>query len=90
MRFSQNELDKREISGRKAIIRALLFFYYPNRPNLVVNALLSGLHHKEENLVVRMTLDFLVSHIPIDGDFVEKEELVRLVEGALLSLTMRD
>ena len=56
----------------------------------MVNALLSGLHHKEENLVVRMTLDFLVSHIPIDSDFVEKEELVRLVEGALLSLTMRD
>ena len=37
-----------------------------------------------------MTFDFMISHIEIDGDFIEKEERVRLVEGALLTLAIRD
>ena len=56
----------------------------------MINALLSGLHDLEHNLVVRATFDFLSSHIPIDGDFIGDKERVRLMEGALLTLTKRD
>ena len=89
-RHKARELDAQGERGRKAATRGLLYFYYPNRPNLVINALLSGLHSREDNLVVRATFDFLISHVEIDGDFIEKEERVRLVEGALLTLTIRD
>ena len=56
----------------------------------MINALLAGLHHRDDNLVIRSTFDFLISHIPINGDFIEKEERVRIVEGALLTLIQRD
>ena len=75
---------------RKLISNALQYFYYPNRPSLVINAILSGLHTRENNLVIRATFDFLISHVQIDSDFIEDEERVRLVEGSLLTLMMRD
>ena len=71
-------------------MEALVYFYYPNKQNLVTNALLSGLHDLDQNLVVRATFDFLVSHVPIDGDFIDPKERVRLMEGALLTLIKRD
>jgi hypothetical protein len=83
-------LQGNDAKVRTQITRAFTYFYYPNRPNLVINALLSGLHDRKENLVVRATFDFMISHIKIDGDFIEKEERVRLVEGSLLTLTNRD
>lgn len=78
------------MKARKAIVQALQYFYYPNRQNLVINALLSGLHTRQDNLIVRSTFDFMISHIEIDNDFIEKEERVRLVEGSLLTLSIRD
>ena len=77
-------------SDRETVMNSFLYFYYPNRPNLVVNAILSGLHTRSDNLVIRATFDFLISHIEIDSDFLEKEERVRLVEGTLLTLMVRD
>ena len=67
-----------------------MYFYYPNRPNLVINALLSGLHNRDNILVIRATYDFMISHIKIDGDFIKQEERVRLMEGALMTLINRD
>ena len=75
---------------RKVLSNAFQYFYYPNRPNLVINAILSGLHSRENNLVIRSTFDFLISHLKIDSDFIDVEERVRLVEGALLTLMLRD
>ena len=72
------------------MIKGFLYFYYPNRPNLVINAILSGLHTRADNLVIRATFDFIISHVEIDSDFIEMEERVRLVEGALLTLMVRD
>ena len=77
-------------SDRETVMNSFLYFYYPNRPNLVVNAILSGLHTRSDNLVIRATFDFLISHFEIDSDFLEKEERVRLVEGTLLTLMVRD
>lgn len=39
---------------------------------------------------MRATFDFLISHIPIERDFVSDEERVRLMEGALLTLIQKD
>ena len=51
---------------------------------------MSGLHTRENNLVIRATFDFLNSHIEIDSDIIQEEERIRLVEGALLTLMIRD
>ena len=67
-----------------------MYFYYPDRPNLVINALLSGLHNRDNILVIRATFDFMISHIKIEGDFIKQEERVRLMEGALMTLINRD
>ena len=76
--------------ARSGLNKILTDFYYPNRTNLVINALLSGLHDLDHNLVVRATFDFHISHIPIYTDFIGNKERVRLMEGALLTLTKRD
>ena len=57
---------------------------------MVINAILSGLHTRENNLVIRATFDFLISHVEIDSDIIQEEERIRLVEGALLTLMLRD
>ena len=42
---------------------AFFYFYYPNKENLVVNALLSGLDIRENSVYVnRATFDFIISH----------------------------
>ena len=69
---------------------AFQYFYYPDRPNLVINAILSGFHSRENNLVIRATFDFLINHIKIDSKMIETEERIRLVEGSLLTLVNRD
>ena len=88
--YKKKALDRKREGERKYITNALMYFYYPNRPNLVINAVLSGLHSRENNLVIRATFDFLITHVEIDSDFLDAEERVRLVEGALLTLMLRD
>lgn len=39
---------------------------------------------------MRGTFDFLVSHIQIDQNFIDKEERIRLIEGALMTLVNTD
>ena len=67
------------------------YFYYPNRQNLVVNALLTGLTLGENPIYVnRATFDFLITHMPITGQMLTEEEKIRILEGAFLNLKYRD
>ena len=77
------EYDYRQ---RNKLYEALNHFYYPNRSNLVTNALLSGFHNLDNNLVVRATFDFLISHVPINSESLLSKDRARLMEGALLTL----
>ena len=86
----EKRLSEEMAAKRKEVISAFQYFYFPSRSTLVVNGLLSGLQ-SENPLVVRSTFDFMVSHMDIEiDDFIGKEEKVRLVEGALLTLRQRD
>jgi hypothetical protein len=70
---------------------AFFYFYFPNKENLVINALLSGLDIIDQTVYVnRATFDFLISHVSLITDINTHEENVRLVEGALLTLKKRD
>ena len=40
--------------------------------------------------VNRATFDFLITHMPINSDFLSDEEKIRLLESALLNLKLRD
>lgn len=48
-----------------------MYFYYPNKNQLVINSLVSGLQLTESSqqnnmqYVHRATLDFLISHMPL-------------------------
>jgi hypothetical protein len=67
------------------------YFYYPNKSKLVINALVSGLSIVEpQTYVNRGTLDFMISHMPINLDINSIEENIRLVECATLAYTKRD
>ena len=68
--FYDKKLDSKSEKLRKMLCQALNYFYYPSKSHLVINALLTGLHDLEQNLVVRATFDFLISHIKINGDFL--------------------
>ena len=69
-------------------MEAYQYFYYPNKQNLVNNALLFALQGDKNQLVNRATLDFLISHMPITNNLNSKEEKIRLVEGALMTLVI--
>ena len=57
-------LEKEDLVDQEtSLSRAFQYFYYPDRPNLVINAILSGFHSRENNLVIRATFDFLINHI---------------------------
>jgi hypothetical protein len=75
-------------------IDAFCYFYYPNREHLVVNALLKGLaiidNMDNPVYINRATFDFLNSHFPITSDLLSDEEKIRVLEGALLNLKLRD
>lgn len=44
------------------------YFYYPNKSKLVINALIAGLSIAESQVYVnRGTLDFLISHMPLNS-----------------------
>jgi len=67
------------------------YFYYPNKNKLVVNAILQGLSIVEPQVYVnRGTLDFLISHMPINSDINTIDENIRLVECATLAYTKKD
>jgi hypothetical protein len=67
------------------------YFYYPNKTKLVINALTSGLSIVEPQVYVnRATLDFLISHMPINSEINSIAENVRLVECATLAYTKKD
>lgn len=67
------------------------YFYYPNKTKLVINALMSGLSIVEPQVYVnRATLDFLISHMPINSEINSIPENVRLVECATLAYTKKD
>lgn len=72
--------------------RAYFYFYYPNKEQLVIQALLAGLQigSGNENYVNRATLDFLISHLPINGQMLTPEERVLLVEGTMHTLPKKD
>ena len=51
----------------KCELEGYFFFYFPNKSQLVINALISGLSIVDNtNYVNRATLDFLISHMPIN------------------------
>ena len=67
------------------------YFYYPNKSKLVINALMQGLSIVEPQVYVnRGTLDFLISHMPINSNINSTPERVRLVECATLAYTKKD
>jgi hypothetical protein len=66
------------------------YFFYPNKAQLVINALISGLQLTESNYVNRATLDFLISHMPLKEDINTIQEKIRLVERASLTYTKKD
>ena len=66
------------------------YFYYPNKTELVINALISGLQLTESNYVNRATLDFLISHMPLKEKINSINEKIRLVENASLTYTKKD
>ena len=71
---------------------AYFYFYYPNKEQLVIQALLAGLQigNKNENYVNRSCLDFLISHLQINGDLLNDDERILLVEGTLNTLPQKD
>lgn len=74
------------------VAKAYYYFFYPNKEQLVVQALLAGLQigDKNENYVNRSTLDFMISHLAISGSYLNDEERVNLVEGCLCTLPKKD
>ena len=67
------------------------YFYYPNKSKLVINALIAGLSIAESQVYVnRGTLDFLISHMPINSEINSIRENTLLVEQATLAYTKKD
>lgn len=90
------EKDEQKIKDNEARMERMeyadfFYFYYPNKTQLVINALTSGLQLTEINYVNRATLDFLISHMPLKDEHINtKDEKIRLVESASLTYTNRD
>jgi hypothetical protein len=78
--------------GGDSAIEAYFYFYYPNKEQLVLNALLSGISPGDRNkdYVNRSTLDFLISHMSMTGHYLQDEERICLIEGCLLTLLKKD
>jgi hypothetical protein len=75
----------------KMELQDYFFLFYPNKTKLVINALISGLSIVDNsNYVNRATLDFLISHMPINSNVNSIQENIRLVECASLAYTKKD
>lgn len=67
------------------------YFYYPNKSKLIINALIAGLSITQDQVPVnRGTLDFLISHMPINSPINSIQENIQLVECATLAYTKKD
>jgi hypothetical protein len=67
------------------------YFFYPNKSQLVINALIAGLSIVDNtNYVNRATLDFLISHMQINSQINSIHENISLVECASLAYTKKD
>lgn len=69
------------------------YFFYPNKQELVINALLTGLAPPAANQnfhTTRATLDFMISHMPIHMGYNTKAEKVMLGKSAILLLNQMD
>ena len=67
--------------------KSFFYFYYPNKENLVNSALLFCLQPEKSQHVNRAAFDFLISHMPINGDINSQEEKIRLFEQGMMTLT---
>jgi hypothetical protein len=86
-----NEVRMLELLQKDDSLDAFFFFYYPNKEQLVNNALLAGLSIVGQDVYVnRAVFDFLISHMAITSPINSKEELVNIVEGALMTLVKKD
>lgn len=76
---------------KKMDLHDYFFFYYPNKSKLVLNALIQGLSIQENQVYVnRATLDFMISHMPINSNINSIDENVSLVECATMAYTKKD
>jgi hypothetical protein len=70
--------------------RLYFYFFYPRKNELAINALISGLTPPQgqdgvKNFrIVRDTLNFLISHMPIQSHYNKTPELVRLGQSVIL------
>lgn len=64
-------------------MESYFYFYYPNKHNLVLNALIAGIEDNQI-FVIRGVLDFLLTHMPITSDINSLDEKVNLVEAVLI------
>ena len=86
-----HKLKKEEEMKERMELHDYFYFYYPNKTKLVINALMSGLSIAESQVYVnRATLDFMISHMPINSEINSIAENVRLVECATLAYTKKD
>jgi len=76
------------VLSRADALHAYFYFYFPSKPHMVINALLAGLQPDQSVHVNRSTLEFLISHMPIASGVNSLEETIRLVEGALITLSI--
>ena len=67
------------------------YFYFPNKSTLVLNALIAGLSVQDSQVYVnRATLDFMISHMPINSEINSTVENIKLVECATIAYLMKD
>lgn len=76
---------------QKRGLHDFFYFYYPNKSQLIMNALIAGLSIQEDQVQVnRGTLDFMISHMPIKSEINSIQENIKLVECATLAYTKKD
>ena len=65
------------------------YFYYPQKGKLVTNSLIECLHDNTV-FVNRLSLDFIISHMPIHNSLNSEAINITLVEGALYLIFKKD
>lgn len=69
--------------------QALLYYYYPNKHTLVINALIACLQDKEK-FVNRNTIDLLLSHLPFNSEILSIIERTLLIRAGFDVILKRD
>lgn len=70
-------------------LQAMIYYFYPNKQTLVINALIAGLQDKEK-FVNRSTVDLLLSHLPFISEILSDNERTLLIRAGLDVLLKRD